>query len=101
MARGKHLFPFRTEKLSLSAPMVLGSQGPGRVGRRRFTCTKGRPPGRPFVVKQRRRIAVPLKRRSAADRSTRAVRLGGRGQALAVGGGRAARAGGAARAPDR
>jgi hypothetical protein len=36
MARGKHLFPFRTEKLSLSAPMVLGLQGPGRVGRRRF-----------------------------------------------------------------
>src|SRR3954454_2813267 len=37
MARGKHLFPFRTEQLSLSAPMVLGPQGPGRVGRRRFT----------------------------------------------------------------
>jgi hypothetical protein len=36
MARGKHLFPFRTEKLSPSAPMVLGPQGPGRVGRRRF-----------------------------------------------------------------
>src|SRR5581483_3559991 len=36
MARGKHLFPFRTEQLSPSAPMVLGSQGPGRVGRRRF-----------------------------------------------------------------
>src|SRR5215475_10066528 len=36
MARGKHLFPFRTEPLSPSAPMVLGSQGPGRVGRRRF-----------------------------------------------------------------
>jgi hypothetical protein len=36
LARGKHLFPFRTEKLSPSAPMVLGSQGPGRVGRRRF-----------------------------------------------------------------
>src|SRR5437588_8497958 len=36
MARGKHLFPFRTEKLSPSAPMVLGLQGPGRVGRRRF-----------------------------------------------------------------
>ena len=34
-ARGIHLFPFRTEQLSLSAPMVLGSQGPGRVGRRR------------------------------------------------------------------
>ena len=36
IARGKHLFPFRTEQLSLSAPMVLGPQGPGRVGRRRF-----------------------------------------------------------------
>src|SRR5437763_442440 len=36
MARGKHLFPFRTEQLSPTAPMVLGSQGPGRVGRRRF-----------------------------------------------------------------
>jgi hypothetical protein len=35
IARGLHLFPFRTEQLSLSAPMVLGSQGPGRVGRRR------------------------------------------------------------------
>src|SRR5688572_8019307 len=35
-AWGKHLFPFRTEQLSPTAPMVLGSQGPGRVGRRRF-----------------------------------------------------------------
>src|ERR1041385_6562159 len=39
MARGKHLFPFRTEQLSPSAPMVLGLHGPGRVGRRRFFCT--------------------------------------------------------------
>src|SRR3954468_20865628 len=39
MARGKHLFPFRTEQLSPSAPMVLGPQGPGRVGRRRFSFT--------------------------------------------------------------
>jgi hypothetical protein len=36
IAWGKHLFPFRTEQLSPTAPMVLGSQGPGRVGRRRF-----------------------------------------------------------------
>jgi hypothetical protein len=42
MARGKHLFPFRTEKLSPSAPMVLGPHGPGRVGRRRFFLD-GRP----------------------------------------------------------
>ena len=36
MARGIHLFPFRTEKLSPSAPMVLGAKAPGRVGRRRI-----------------------------------------------------------------
>ena len=46
LARGKHLFPFRTEKLSPSAPMVLGSQGPGRVGRRRFLVHEERAPAR-------------------------------------------------------
>src|SRR4028119_1232729 len=45
MARGKHLFPFRTEQLSPSAPMVLGPQGPGRVGRRRFFDDGPPPPG--------------------------------------------------------
>src|SRR6476646_11028423 len=35
IAWGKHLFPFRTEQLSPTAPMVLDLQGPGRVGRRR------------------------------------------------------------------
>src|SRR3982751_5202473 len=49
IARGPHLFPFRTEQLSPSAPMVLGSQGPGRVGRRR-SFIEGPPPRRPFVV---------------------------------------------------
>ena len=34
IAWGFHLFPFRTEKLSLTAPMVLRTSG--RVGRRRF-----------------------------------------------------------------
>ena len=42
LARGKHLFPFRTEQLSPSAPMVLGSRGPGRVGRRRFFLDSAR-----------------------------------------------------------
>src|SRR3954453_7984880 len=37
---GKHLFPFRTEKLSLPGPMVLGGQPPGRVGRRRLFAEK-------------------------------------------------------------
>src|SRR4051794_38757993 len=41
IARGRHLFPFRTEQLSPSAPMVLGPRGPGRVGRRRITYSYG------------------------------------------------------------
>ena len=40
IAAGVHLFPFRTEKLSPPAPMVLGGQPPGRVGRRRITFTR-------------------------------------------------------------
>jgi hypothetical protein len=44
IARGIHLFPFRTEQLSPSAPMVLGPHGPGRVGRRRINLE--RPPHR-------------------------------------------------------
>ena len=35
IARGKYLFPFRTEQSSPAAPMVLDLQGSGRVGRRR------------------------------------------------------------------
>ena len=40
IASGFHLFPFRTEKLSPSAPMVLHTRG--RVGRRRL-FRKGSP----------------------------------------------------------
>ena len=36
IATGKYLFPFRTEKSSPLAPMVLGAHAPGRVGCRRF-----------------------------------------------------------------
>ena len=43
IAKGRHLFPFRTEQLSLSAPMVLGGQPPGRVGRRRFLISQPAP----------------------------------------------------------
>jgi hypothetical protein len=34
MAEGSHAYPSRTRPLSPPAPMVLGPQGPGRVGRR-------------------------------------------------------------------
>ena len=41
IARGKYLVPFRTEQSSPVAPMVLGLQGPGRVGRRRSLHKRG------------------------------------------------------------
>ena len=42
IARGFHLYPSRTQKLSLSAPMVLGWRRPGRVGRCRIPFTRKR-----------------------------------------------------------
>ena len=43
------LFPFRTRKLRLPAPMVLHPPGCGRVGHRRLHTTKGGPAtGPPF-----------------------------------------------------
>src|SRR4051794_26807292 len=71
MARGKHLFPFRTEQLSLSAPMVLGSQGPGRVGRRRFNVRRAAF-GRLVVVK--RRVPAWVARRRSVTLATAAPR---------------------------
>ena len=35
MEQGKHLFPFRTEKLRPASPMVLAARVAGRVGRQR------------------------------------------------------------------
>ena len=43
IAKGIHLFPSRTQKLSLSAPMVLGWRRPGRVGRCRIPHRKAPP----------------------------------------------------------
>ena len=45
------LFPFRTRKLRLPAPMVLHPPGCGRVGHRRLHTTKGGPAtGPPFLA---------------------------------------------------
>src|SRR4051795_6366809 len=52
LAWGKHLFPFRTEKLSPTAPMVLGPHGPGRVGRRRSFFFDEPPSGRLVCVRR-------------------------------------------------
>src|SRR5262249_19698645 len=42
IAKGKHPVPFRTRKLSPSAPMVLRGRLRGRVGRRRTSSAEGR-----------------------------------------------------------
>jgi hypothetical protein len=63
IARGKYLFPFRTEKSSLSTPMVLHGRPCGRVGSRRDFFEpashgglffRPRPP-QPFLVPVRHR----------------------------------------------
>ena len=72
MARGKHLFPFRTEQLSPSAPMVLGPQGPGRVGRRRIIFERPASMAGRFSLwhRPRRRVSADeIRTREAAARS--------------------------------
>src|SRR5437763_16199216 len=46
LASGKRPVPFRTRKLSLTAPMVLQPKGCGRVGHRRTYLEEGPGPGR-------------------------------------------------------
>src|SRR5829696_5495585 len=75
IARGKHLFPFRTEPLSLSAPMVLGGQPPGRVGRRR-SLSRAAPRGGSFSFRAQvpPEMAPPL-RSGLSDRLALLPRL--------------------------
>src|SRR5215813_9336998 len=64
IAAGVHLFPFRTEQLSPPAPMVLGAQAPGRVGRRRIILKAplGQlKTGRAFVVSRRAELVAPVR----------------------------------------
>ncbi len=49
-AAGVHLVTFRTQKLSLPAPMVLGGKPPGRVGHRQGTFLLQRAPARAFFA---------------------------------------------------
>src|SRR5665647_100809 len=81
IAEGSHLFPFRTEKLSPPAPMVLQGQPCGRVGRRRIFVTHG-PLSRsrlsgPCVVKPpagHTRICLSTRRTSSTRRPWRSSR---------------------------
>src|SRR6266496_3685316 len=68
IASGKRPVPFRTRKLSLTAPMVLQPKGCGRVGHRRTQFRKGGPgpvetqspgPGPPFRIPRTRSCRPP------------------------------------------
>ena len=67
-ARWKHLFPFRTEQLSTAAPMVLGGQPPGRVGRRRFFLSNSpvKPEGLDLGCQRRAVVTRPSRHRALA-----------------------------------
>src|SRR6187200_2835400 len=69
IAAGVHLFPFRTEQLSPPAPMVLGGQPPGRVGRRRLLGQRAAEK-RPFAF----HAARNLSRQSGSSSRSRRTR---------------------------
>src|SRR5664279_5706056 len=79
MAKGKRPVPFRTRKLSLSAPMVLHSRGCGRVGRCRTFFRDSRPEGRLSRKNVRQRPTLPHPRECStigAERLSFRVRNG-------------------------
>ena len=55
IARGIHLFPSRTQKLSPVSPMVLGWKRPGRVGSRQIREERAR--RCPFFISRGREVA--------------------------------------------
>jgi hypothetical protein len=58
MAERPHLFPFRTQKLSSPAPIVLGTGVPGRVGRCQDLNLKSTPKGCVFYFRSRRILNI-------------------------------------------
>ena len=74
IAAGKHLFPFRTEKLSPLAPMVLGEQSPGRVGRRPFLPQTGPARGPSRFRRARLQAARSFSRQSGSSDRRRRTR---------------------------
>src|SRR5579875_580953 len=106
IAKGKHPVPFRTRKLSPSAPMVLRGGPRGRVGRRR-TCLKRAARERSSgplrlsaanVEGEAGSVAEEPRTRKGAGARRTGVAAGGRRGGVAAGGRRAGRAGTAAAA---
>ena len=66
IAKRIHLFPFRTQKLSSLALMVLGGQPPGRVRRSYVKCRSGGTGRRTGLKILRDLPLVPVRFRSSA-----------------------------------
>ena len=66
IAKRIHLFPFRTQKLSSLALMVLGGKLPGRVGHSQVMCRSGGTGRRTGLKILRDLPLVPVRFRSSA-----------------------------------
>jgi hypothetical protein len=83
IATGKRPVPFRTRKLSPSAPMVLRGRLRGRVGRRRTSFANGHPSGWPLCVvptsaiNSSRRVRKDAWPKNATVRDARHPQIGG------------------------
>ena len=66
IAKRIHLFPYRTQKLSSLALMVLGGQLPGRVRRSHVMCRSGGTGRRTGLKILRDLPPVPVRFRSSA-----------------------------------
>ena len=66
IAKRIHLFPYRTQKLSSLAAMVLGGQPPGRVARSHVVCRSGGTGRRTGLKILRDLPLVPVRFRSSA-----------------------------------
>ena len=73
IAKRIHLFPFRTQKLSSLALMVLGGQPPGRVRRSHVMCRSGGTGRRTGLKILRDLPPVPVRFRSSAPNYHRGV----------------------------
>ena len=70
IAKRIHLFPFRTQKLSSLALMVLGGQPPGRVRRSHVKCRSGGTGRRTGLKILRDLPLVPVRFRSSAPKQS-------------------------------
>ena len=73
IAKRIHLFPYRTQKLSSLAAMVLGGQPPGRVARSHVVCRSGGTGRRTGLKILRDLPLVPVRFRSSAPYKHRGV----------------------------